>query len=68
MTSHLEQRFSEQIKSINDLIKTDDAFSELCANYENICNGLVVTTMKGCFMGKNIDLMKEMIQELEDES
>jgi len=40
MTDHVYQRFPDHIEAIQAMLKSDDAFVEICADYEEICTWL----------------------------
>ena len=67
MSDHIYRKFADQIDSIQTLLKTDAAFEEVCADYEEICTWLASQQESTVLSTEEIEHARELIQELEDE-
>jgi len=61
------RKFADQIDSIQTLLKTDAAFEEVCADFEEICTWLASQQESTVLSTEEIEHARELIQELEDE-
>ena len=67
MSDLIYRKFADQIDSIQTLLKTDAAFEEVCADYEEICTWLASQQESTVLSTEEIEHARELIQELEDE-
>ena len=67
MSDLIYRKFADQIDSIQTLLKTDAAFEEVCADYEEIGTWLASQQESTVLSTEEIEHARELIQELEDE-
>jgi uncharacterized protein YdcH (DUF465 family) len=67
MTGHIDRKFADRIESIQNLLKKDATFAEMCGDYEEICNWLASKDRSESRPSEEIDRARELKQDLEDE-
>jgi hypothetical protein len=67
MTDHVYQRFPDHIEAIQEILKSDDAFGEICADYEEICTWLTDRQQRAGESCNECEPALELRMELEQE-
>ena len=67
MTEHIYRKFPNHIKAIQELLKKDTKFKEICADYEEICTWLAGYCSSEGQASEECFNALELIHNLEDE-
>jgi hypothetical protein len=67
MTDHVYQQFPDHIEAIQSILKTDEAFGGICADYEEICTWLTAQQRRAGESCEECERALELRLELEQE-
>ena len=67
MIDHLQKRFGDHLKTINELRQNNEMFAEMCAHYEELCTWFSARTSEQELTPEERSQTRELIEELQSE-
>lgn len=64
---HIQRKFPERVEEIRALVQKNPDFSELCNDYEEMCTWLATQTLSYGGSDEELDLARELMQDLEED-
>lgn len=67
MNYHVQKKFPEHSSLIRELLQSNELFTEICADYEEVCTWLAGRTSKEELTAEEYSVAQDLIRELESE-